>query len=197
MNRKYVPIVFFFCIAAASNCATFITGDTETVDLTEYESSNLPLKFSFDQRKAALSFGDKSELRNNLRRSFRDSRLFLAVESDPGGKPTAADPLYFRVKLENRKGPIAYTVGFCSGFLSGLTLLLFPAYERTPYHWYVDVYRQGVKVGEFQYDSASHYVAQWLVFPFMFASPLDWDRSRIVEEFVQTFLRDARAKGLF
>lgn len=187
VNFATVIILLVICQA----CATFPGNKipkTGYPDLTTLEKLE-PIEYevmSLVQGKQTAR--ENTRLKRIVENVFRESNLFETCDQGFGGSEN-----HLRIKLDNYGN---MGLAFCSGFISGYTLLVVPGYARDNFTLTVEVNSGNALLKNYQYND---YMSTWIGWIFLPVMPWNFPTSiydEVISNMFRKFLQDLAYDGL-
>lgn len=189
MRMQHISTMVFtvlFVLAACSGCVSFQGKKLAHVDMNTLQASAGPEKpaVGFDVK---WSVSDRehpagtSMFQGDVDRLFRESQLFSNVSQGKG------QPYHISLSMNNWGNKGAASV---SGFFSGLTLGLIPAYAKDNYTLTVDVKQGETALKQYKYEDC---MKSWIQLFLIFGMPGHTPNKvalKVRENMVLNFLQD-------
>lgn len=196
MKRSACRLLAAACFAFVSNCAVFISQRPAPPSPPEQPVGDVNIEFINWQLPAQVA---QAKLIESV---FRTAGFFDRVEVQPGGTGWSIEIVNLEYpgeitlgeKFEQR--PLQESFGFINRLVAGRTFLLFPIYHPVDRFVRFSVYRRGIHVRDYDYQSRAHIFVGWLT---LLAAP--WSESRELQlemvTIARTFMAEATRDGLF
>lgn len=151
--RRFLPALFLVLLIT-SGCASF-----PGKELPRYTYEQIPVaepKHSIDYDLRFLTFGADNAtavkiFQEEIEKVFNESKIFEK------SSPTVGTSVYHFSMVLRNEGNVG--LAFLSGFISGMTFTVLPAYGKDNYILTVDVKKDGEIIKSYQYN---HYIETWV-----------------------------------
>lgn len=161
LNRSI--IIALFCYIVSAGCASFPGKELPKYTYDQIKPSGPKVSVDYDAK--FLSFGRENSyavriFQEEIEKVFGQSGVFTKVSAGIG-----SEKYHLSLVLENRGNlPLA----FLSGFISGFTFLVIPAFARDEYILTVDVKQGEQVIKQYKYK---HYMDTWMEIFLIFMTP--------------------------
>jgi len=178
-------LISMFSSTLAIGCASFPGKELPTYT---YESMTVPaakLTVSYDVKALSLgrdNAGLAKGMQEEIEKVFKASPLFNQVAPGVG---TGEYQYSFTLRNEGNAG-----LAFASGFISGLTLTIIPAYAKDEYILSVDVKKGNQALKTYTYQD---HLDSWIELFLIFLTPSHWPPTmakELIDNMLMNFLHD-------
>ena len=192
MKNYFLPLTAHLTIGAVlflsvAGCASF--AGKELPRYTYEQIVPNPQKPSIDYDAKFLTLGRENAaavrmFQEQIEKVFRKSTLFERFDAGIGSAK-----FHFSMALQNEGNIVAAGV---SGFISGLTLTLLPAYARDEYILTVDVKKGNQLLKQYRYK---HYMDSWIELFLIFLTPTHFPPNvarEVIDDMLLNLLHDVQ-----
>lgn len=194
MKVKQIHISIYAIVLLAislSGCASFQGHELPQIDVTNFKNNSA--QYSLDYSIRWQSFGKESAVgikpfEEIVTETLNETSLFSSYKPGVGNSE-----IHFDLVMNNHGNLVA---SLLSGYISGFTLLVIPAYAKDEYTLTAEVSKNDKFIKRYQYDDHMSTWIGWIFLPVMPTHTPNETSKKVMKNMFQTFLMDLQSDDI-